>query len=109
MAREQDILPMNAVMQERERLSRELHDDVVPLVAHLLLRLDTIKELVKTDRLGKAGLWASSVSRSTPATAFYDARKRRTCIWLTRLSTPIQATTPAWGPAIDRTPALQAG
>lgn len=50
VAREQDLLTMNAVMQERERLSRELHDGVAQLVAHLLLRLDTIKELVETDR-----------------------------------------------------------
>lgn len=49
-AREQDILTMNAVMQERERLSRELHDGAAQLVAHLLLRLDTIKELVGADR-----------------------------------------------------------
>lgn len=54
LAREQDILTMNAVMQERERLSRELHDGVAQLVAHLLLRLDTIKELVKTDRQQEA-------------------------------------------------------
>ena len=50
LAREQDILTMNAVMQERERLSRELHDGVAQLVAHLLLRLDTITELVEADR-----------------------------------------------------------
>jgi signal transduction histidine kinase len=50
VAREQDILTMNAVMQERERLSRELHDGVAQLVAHLLLRLDTIKELVEADQ-----------------------------------------------------------
>src|SRR5918911_3955293 len=50
VAREQDILTMNAVMQERERLSRELHDGVAQLVAHLLLRLDTIKELVAAGR-----------------------------------------------------------
>jgi two-component system, NarL family, sensor histidine kinase DegS len=50
VAREQDILTMNAVMQERERLSRELHDGVAQLVAHLLLRLDTIKELVAADQ-----------------------------------------------------------
>ncbi len=50
LAREQDIQTMNAVMQERERLSRELHDGVAQLVAHLLLRLDTIKELVQADR-----------------------------------------------------------
>jgi signal transduction histidine kinase len=50
LAREQDILTMSAVMQERARLSRELHDGVAQLVAHLLLRLDTIKELVEADR-----------------------------------------------------------
>jgi len=50
LAREQDIQTMNAVMQERERLSRELHDGVAQLVAHLLLRLDTIKDLVEADR-----------------------------------------------------------
>lgn len=54
LAREQDILTMNAVMQERERLSRELHDGVAQLVAHLLLRLDTIKELVGADRQREA-------------------------------------------------------
>lgn len=54
LAREQDILTMNAVMQERERLSRELHDGVAQLVAHLLLRLDTIKELVAADRSQEA-------------------------------------------------------
>ena len=50
LAREQDIQTMSAVMQERERLSRELHDGVAQLVAHLLLRVDTIKGLVEADR-----------------------------------------------------------
>jgi len=54
LAQEQEILTMNAVMQERERLSRELHDGVAQLVAHLLLRLDTIKELVEADRQQEA-------------------------------------------------------
>jgi signal transduction histidine kinase len=54
LTREQDILTMNAVMQERERLSRELHDGVAQLVADLLLRLDTIKDLVKTNRRQEA-------------------------------------------------------
>jgi len=53
-ARERDILTMSAVMQERERLSRELHDGVAQLVAHLLFRLDTIKELVEADRRQEA-------------------------------------------------------
>jgi two-component system sensor histidine kinase DegS len=50
LAREQDILTMNAVMQERARLSRELHDGVAQLVAHLLMRLDTIQALVEAGR-----------------------------------------------------------
>ena len=54
LAREQDILTMNAVVRERERLSRELHDGAAQLVAHLLLRLDTIKELVAADRRPEA-------------------------------------------------------
>ncbi len=54
LAREQDIQTMSAVMQERERLSRELHDGVAQLVAHLLLRVDTIKELVEADRQQEA-------------------------------------------------------
>lgn len=54
LAREQDILIMSGVMQERERLSRELHDGAAQLVAHLLLRLDTIKELVGADRRREA-------------------------------------------------------
>src|SRR6266496_874898 len=54
LAREQDIQTMNAVMQERERLSRELHDGVAQLVAYLLLRLDIIKELVEANRQHEA-------------------------------------------------------
>ncbi len=50
VTRGQDILIMYAVMQERERLSRELHDGAAQLVAHLLVRLDTIKELVEAGR-----------------------------------------------------------
>lgn len=55
LEREQDIVAMSAVMQERTRLSRELHDGVAQLVADLLVRLDTIKELVEADRAGAAG------------------------------------------------------
>src|SRR5919106_1601374 len=33
LAQEQDILIMNAVLQERERLSRELHDGVAQIIA----------------------------------------------------------------------------
>jgi two-component system, NarL family, sensor histidine kinase DegS len=54
LAREQDIQAMSAVMQERARLSRELHDGVAQLVAHLLLRLDTIGDLVENNRQKEA-------------------------------------------------------
>ncbi len=54
LVREQEVLTMNAVLQERERLSRELHDGVAQLVAHLLVRLDTIEELVRADRSQEA-------------------------------------------------------
>ncbi len=53
--RERDLQTMNAVMQERARLSRELHDGVAQLVADLLLRLDTIKALVEANRQPEAG------------------------------------------------------
>jgi signal transduction histidine kinase len=49
-AREQDMVALSGVMQERARLSRELHDGVAQLVADLLVRLDTIKEQVAADR-----------------------------------------------------------
>jgi two-component system, NarL family, sensor histidine kinase DegS len=55
LARERDFLIMNAVMQERERLSRELHDGAAQLVADLLVRLDTIKELAESGRPREAG------------------------------------------------------
>ena len=54
LARERDIQTMNAVMQERERLSRELHDGAAQLVADLLIRLDTIKDLVEFNRQHEA-------------------------------------------------------
>ncbi|MGE0600624.1 MAG: sensor histidine kinase [Dehalococcoidia bacterium] len=53
-ARERDMVAMDAVMQERERLSRELHDGAAQLVADLMLRLDTIGELVEGDRRNEA-------------------------------------------------------
>jgi len=55
VTRERDLQTLNAVLQERERLSRELHDGAAQLVAHLLLRLDTIKALVEANRAHEAG------------------------------------------------------
>jgi signal transduction histidine kinase len=50
VARERDLLTMDAVLRERERLSRDLHDGAAQLVAHLLVRLDTVTELVRANR-----------------------------------------------------------
>jgi signal transduction histidine kinase len=54
LAREQEIQRISDVMQEREHMSRELHDGAAQLVAHLLLRLDTIKDLMEANRLQEA-------------------------------------------------------
>ena len=54
LVREQDILTMYAVMRERERQGRELHDGAAQLVAHLLLRVDTIRDLIGADRKQEA-------------------------------------------------------
>jgi len=55
VAREQELQTLNAVMQERERLSRDLHDGAAQLVAHLLVRLETIKALMEANRALEAG------------------------------------------------------
>ncbi|HEY8478177.1 MAG TPA: sensor histidine kinase [Chloroflexota bacterium] len=50
MARQREVVALRAVMQERERLSRELHDGLAQLVAYLSVRLDTVIDLVRADR-----------------------------------------------------------
>lgn len=54
LARSREIAALSAMMQERERLSRELHDGLAQLVAYLLVRIDTVTGLVTTDRRGEA-------------------------------------------------------
>ncbi len=52
--REREVAALNAVMDERARLSRELHDGLAQLVAFLLVRLDTVAGLVQADRQPEA-------------------------------------------------------
>jgi two-component system, NarL family, sensor histidine kinase DegS len=52
--RGREVAALNAVVDERARLSRELHDGLAQLVAFLLVRLDTVQELVHTDRRSEA-------------------------------------------------------
>jgi signal transduction histidine kinase len=44
------VATLNAVLEERARLSRELHDGFAQLVAYLLVRIDTVEALVGARR-----------------------------------------------------------
>ena len=50
MARSRELATLGAVLEERARLSRELHDGFAQLVAFLLVRIDTVSA-----RLGPSG------------------------------------------------------
>jgi len=52
--RGREVAALNAVMDERTRLSRELHDGMAQLVAYLLVRVDTVAGLVQADRRPEA-------------------------------------------------------
>jgi len=54
LARTREVATLRAVIQERERLSRELHDGLAQLVSYLLIRLDTVTNLITTDRRQEA-------------------------------------------------------
>jgi two-component system sensor histidine kinase DegS len=47
LVRSREMATLSAMMHERETLSRELHDGLAQLAASLLVRLDTVGELVK--------------------------------------------------------------
>jgi signal transduction histidine kinase len=50
MSRSRDLATLSAVVEERARLSRELHDGFAQLVAFLLVRIDTVEGLVAAQR-----------------------------------------------------------
>ena len=54
MARSREIATLSAVLEERARLSRELHDGFAQLVAYLLVRIDTVEDLVTAERREQA-------------------------------------------------------
>lgn len=54
LARGREVAALSAMMGERERLSRELHDGLAQLVAYLLVRIDTVAGLVAADRRTEA-------------------------------------------------------
>jgi two-component system nitrate/nitrite sensor histidine kinase NarQ len=54
MARSRELATLSAVLEERARLSRELHDGFAQLVAYLLVRIDTVEALVGAQREAEA-------------------------------------------------------
>ena len=54
MARSRELATLSAVLEERARLSRELHDGFAQLVAYLLVRIDTVEDLVTAERREQA-------------------------------------------------------
>jgi signal transduction histidine kinase len=54
LADQEELICLTAVVQERERLSRELHDGLAQLVSYLLLRLDIVGELIRSNRMEEA-------------------------------------------------------
>lgn len=41
---------LNSMIEERERLSRELHDGLAQVISYVLVRLDTVRNLVEDDK-----------------------------------------------------------
>jgi signal transduction histidine kinase len=54
VARSREVATLQGVLQERERLSRELHDGLAQLVASMLVRLDTVAALLDAGRAREA-------------------------------------------------------
>jgi signal transduction histidine kinase len=54
VAEEERTAALAATIQERERLSRELHDGLAQLVAYLSVRIDTVIEMIRADQRAEA-------------------------------------------------------
>ena len=74
LARGRDVATMRAVLEERARLSRELHDGFAQLVAFLLVRIDTVTDLVAAERTPEA-LAELERMRSSTDDLYQDVRE----------------------------------
>ncbi|MBI3971251.1 MAG: sensor histidine kinase [Chloroflexi bacterium] len=63
-----------AVLEERERLSREMHDGIAQVLAYLLVRLDTIESLVERGRT-KAAVEEVERLRTSGQEAYAEVRE----------------------------------
>jgi signal transduction histidine kinase len=52
--RSREVAVLNTLVEERGRLSRELHDGLAQLTAYLLMRIDTVESLITAGRLPEA-------------------------------------------------------
>lgn len=74
LARGRDVATLRAVLEERARLSRELHDGFAQLVAFLLVRIDTVTDLVAAQRKPEA-LAELERMRSSTDDLYQDVRE----------------------------------
>ena len=74
VARNRELAALNAVIVERERLSRELHDGLAQLVAYTIVRLDTVADLLATQREAEALVELSRL-RSVADDLYADIRE----------------------------------
>jgi signal transduction histidine kinase len=74
MARSRELATLSAVVEERARLSRELHDGLAQLVAFLLVRIDTVEGLVAANR-GTEALAELERMRSVTDDLYQDVRE----------------------------------
>jgi signal transduction histidine kinase len=74
LARSRELVTLNAVIEERARLSRELHDGFAQLVAYMLVRLDTVTDLVATNR-GSEAMVELERMRSVTDDLYQDVRE----------------------------------
>src|SRR5258708_7524438 len=74
LARSRDLATLSAVIDERARLSRELHDGFAQLVAYMLVRLDTVTGLVVTNR-GQEAMAELERMRMVTDDLYHDVRE----------------------------------
>jgi two-component system sensor histidine kinase DegS len=74
LARSRDLATLSAVVEERARLSRELHDGFAQLVAYMLVRLDTVTGLVASNR-GQEAIVELERMRSVTDDLYQDVRE----------------------------------
>jgi two-component system sensor histidine kinase DegS len=74
LARSRELATLSAVLEERARLSRELHDGFAQLVAYLLVRIDTVEALVGAER-GPEAMTELERMRSVTDDLYQDVRE----------------------------------